>query len=254
MNKDCKIVTEGCEEIFNWINLQDEVGEESITDWLLYHISKQSPNIYYKLFSKIKEARVTGADFEFWILNKTKSLKTRIQAKRLRKGKDHYASILYSNKHGLQIDKLISNSVANKARPFYAFYNNENEQTKCGRNITNEGVYIVCANELNRDIVNKPRKKVYTKDLISKSIALSCWFCCPLCQRNMNDSIEEFLNTYYTFDGLDNSGITENIPNYISEFISTMKEYEEERFEAWEREYQSQLNGVKGIWVIDNRK
>lgn len=253
MDGDCKIVTENCGEVYDWINLQNEVGEESITDWLLHSISKKSSNIYYQLFNKIQEARVTGADFEFWILTNTINLKSRIQAKRLRKGKDHYSSIIYANKHGLQIDKLINNSILNQARPFYAFYNNENEQTQCGRNIINQGVYIVCANEINRDVVNQPRKVIDTKFLINKSIPLSCWFCCPLCVRNENNSIQGFLKNYYSYDGLDISGLTEKVPQYVSEFINLKNEYNDEKMDTWIKEYENKIENIKGLWIIDNR-
>ena len=55
------------EYIYNWINRQNHVKEESLTDWLLYEISQQCDFIYYQAFSRHEEAQ-NGSDWEWWIL------------------------------------------------------------------------------------------------------------------------------------------------------------------------------------------
>lgn len=253
MNKECKIVTDCSKEIYDWQTFQPEVGEESITDWLLYKSSVQSTRIHYQLFNKIQEARTTGADFEFWILTKTINFKARIQAKRLRKGKDHYSAIHYSNKHGLQIDKLIKDSSKNSARPFYAFYNNEDSTTSCKNNSKGQGVYISCANKLNKDIINQPRQRIDTNFLISRSIPFSCWFCCPLCKLNRNNSIVQFLKEYYNFEGLEFDGLTEIIPEYLNQLLEIKESENDEKLSGWMSEYKEDIDNIKSIWIIDER-
>ncbi len=46
---------------------QPHVKEESITDWLLYDISKNNSNIYYHAFTRNEES-LNGTDWEWWIL------------------------------------------------------------------------------------------------------------------------------------------------------------------------------------------
>lgn len=40
-------------DIFDWIEAQPEVKEESITDWLLYELTKRCKNVIYKSFSRL---------------------------------------------------------------------------------------------------------------------------------------------------------------------------------------------------------
>ena len=96
--------------VAKWIASQDGVGEESINDWLLFNLSEKASNLKYKKFSRVQEANKTGADWEWWFVEAQYSLKLRVQAKRLRRGKDVYPSLAYANRHGLQIEKLLSDA------------------------------------------------------------------------------------------------------------------------------------------------
>ena len=92
----CKTIKECSKEVFNWISKQKEVNEESITDWTLYKANDLEPRIKYIEFDRFKEARLTGADFEMWIIDNSYNFKARIQAKRLRIGKDHYPKMWHA--------------------------------------------------------------------------------------------------------------------------------------------------------------
>jgi hypothetical protein len=70
MNIACKHFSDASAYISNWIVAQPSVGEESITDWLLYTLSSNIASLQYKKFTRHQESRVTGADWEWWILGK----------------------------------------------------------------------------------------------------------------------------------------------------------------------------------------
>lgn len=252
----CKTIKECSKEVFNWISKQKEVNEESITDWTLYKANDLEPRIKYIEFDRFKEARLTGADFEMWIIDNSYNFKARIQAKRLRIGKDHYPSIAYANKYGLQIEKLIDNAKANGFRPFYAFYNNEQETSRCGMDIKDEGIYLACAEELYRDIILNPRTRISTNSLISKSTPFSCWFCCPLCDLKNYNGLPDYLKRYFDFKNNDDSnlGFENKIPNHILNLLEISNKNSSELTDIWIKENGNKFEDVKRLIVFDNRK
>lgn len=255
----CTTVKKCSREVLKWIDQQDEVGEESITDWLLYKLNDMESQISYRLFNRIEEARITGADFELWILTNNLHFKARVQAKRLRQNNNHYNSIAYANDYGYQIVKLRTDAAVRGFRPLYAFYNHERLNSQCGDHIKNEGVYLSCANILYRDIMQQPRQLINTQFLMNRSTPFSCWFCCPLCNNKgcESKSIVGFLNKYHDFG--DNEklpiGITEGIPGYITSFVE-IKSNSKSKFtyQAWEKEFASFIKDINGLIVIDRRK
>ncbi len=118
----CDDFREASEYVFNWINGQPSVGEESITDWLLYNLSLTVPTLKYKKFTKHEEAKKTGADWEWWFVDNYKGLSLRVQAKRIMKDKDNYDGLAHTNRHGLQIEKLIDDARRKNSLPFYSLY------------------------------------------------------------------------------------------------------------------------------------
>ena len=76
-----------------------------LLDWLLFNISSKINRITYKSFTRNEEAKITGADWEWWFLYRKFSYKFRVQAKKIKTKGDNYSSIVYSNKYGLQIDR-----------------------------------------------------------------------------------------------------------------------------------------------------
>ena len=79
----CKEFIDKSKYVYNWMKKQPSVGEESITDWLLFALSESLTSLKYKTFSRHKEARETGADWEWWFVDDKKALCLRIQAKKL---------------------------------------------------------------------------------------------------------------------------------------------------------------------------
>lgn len=122
MNSVCQHLQESAAYIRNWLEKQPGVKEESLTDWLLFDTATRVPNISYRAFTRHEEARETGADWEWWFVFPTKSFRFRVQAKKLSPTNDNYPELARTNRHGLQIDKLLSNSESANAIPLYAFY------------------------------------------------------------------------------------------------------------------------------------
>jgi hypothetical protein len=255
----CTSIKSCSQEILKWIIQQDEVGEESITDWLLYKLNDLDLNISYQLFNRIQEARTTGADFEFWILTNNFNFKARVQAKRLRQNKDHHSSIAYTNKHGYQIEKLRTDARTNGFRPLYAFYNHERLNSQCRGHIRDEGVYLSCAHTLYRDIIQQPRQVINTQFLMNRSTPFSCWFCCPLCDKlsPKGKTLIDFLKAYHDLGDNEDlpSGITEETPSYVSSFVE-LKSSDKSNFtsQTWEKEFQMFIKDISGLLVIDKRK
>lgn len=80
----CRVAVDSSMEVKNWIDQQNGVKEESITDWLLYNMSKNSRgSILYHGFSRHEES-CNGADWDWWIACGHGYLRLRVQAKRLR--------------------------------------------------------------------------------------------------------------------------------------------------------------------------
>ena len=235
------------QEIFKWITKQNSVNEESISDWLMYKLNDLNSNIKSIQFNRFEESHTTGADYELWVINHTNANRYRIQAKRLRTGQDQYYGIAYTNKSGMQIEKLIIDAEKKDYIPLYSFYNNENIYSKCAQNIKNEGVYIADAYELFEEIINKPKTHISSDFLISKSVPISCLFCCPLTHYFNNRFIERYLNKDSSKQGIYS---LENLPNYVNTILNSKQKNIEEWFK---KEFSYDLNNVCGLIVIDNR-
>src|SRR5271156_2283041 len=89
---------------------QPQVKEESLTDWFLDWTALHCREFHYTLFNRHEEGKITGADWEWWILGESNALKMRVQAKRLKDNDDNYPDLARSNAHGLQIEKLIADA------------------------------------------------------------------------------------------------------------------------------------------------
>lgn len=82
LKTDCENLKESSLYIKRWIDGQPEVKEESISDWLLFDMSQKIRRIVSKSFTRHEEAKLTGADWEWWILYSNVAYKFRVQAKR----------------------------------------------------------------------------------------------------------------------------------------------------------------------------
>lgn len=122
MPSECDILIEAAEYLGRWLTLQPAVKEESLTDWLLFDVSSKTPRIRYATFTRHQEARKTGADWEWWFLYPSASFRWRIQAKKSDPVGDNYPALVYTNRYGLQIDKLIADAKTVNAVPAYVFF------------------------------------------------------------------------------------------------------------------------------------
>ncbi|MDR0287324.1 MAG: hypothetical protein LBI03_06450 [Clostridiales bacterium] len=180
-------------EIINgWINNQIHVKEESLTDWMLYKMSKIIKNIKYIAFNRHDEA-FNGSDWEWWVLRPKFAYRFRIQAKKLKGGNENNrASIKYRNKNGKQIDLLLTAACTDNFYPLYLFYSSskpENQLSSFHHPKLREmiewckdcknGAFISPACEVYKLINNKKRGRLQDDKLLDISISLSSfdYFC-----------------------------------------------------------------------------
>jgi hypothetical protein len=261
--KQCAEVTLISKEIKNWLLKQPEVNEESLTDWLLYQISAKVKNTIQIKFSRRKEAKKTGADWEWWFLFKRINYKMRVQAKKINCEKDYYKGIAYKNKYGLQIEALLRDAILTNSIPFYAFYTSIAEKAMCPKNPFDEGVFIAGANTIHKTFITGGKRKIFPQDLLGISNALSCFFCCPFI--SYITGLYCFFNNYYTLDtnkreyadsiqkeqkmSNDNLGIYTSLPDYILPLLQP----ENINLPYYEKEFKGFINNVNSIVICDFR-
>lgn len=272
--------------IKQWISEQPRVKEESLTDWLLFEVSLKNPTIYYQAFSRHEEA-VNGADWEWWILTSEDFYSSRsqslcayrffVQAKKLlSQNEDNYPLIHYSNKHGLQIEHLISKAKLYNAFPLYMFYSAtepEIEKQKdnlrlvapkimeCCRNCSN-GCFLSDAHDV-YDLISSGRKQLSDIELLNHSYKLSLLdelFTYPV--RSYEQMLSKFnqelikvlesrgeISQYKAPNVYGIKHFGKGIPDYLSLFI----EQHSEDISWFETEMKRSLPNVGGIGVIDLR-
>jgi hypothetical protein len=165
--------------IADWMRAQNEVKEESITDSYLYRLSQLLPNIVYQSFSRWDEARRTGADWEWWFILPTRSLRLWVQAKKLRLGRNCRADLARKNKHGGQLAMLLKRARKNNAIPIYAFYSPDiSTPNACGSVSIGHGVLITHA--MSVWSLLRSTGKITDSKLIGISRAAACLPCCML--------------------------------------------------------------------------
>jgi hypothetical protein len=228
----CDVLRQSSIYIFNWMNKQSKVKEESLTDWLLFDLSERSKRIHYILFNRHEEGRVTGADWEWWFVSNNSSLRIRVQAKIAVERKDLYPELLRQNQHGFQIDKLLIDAQIQNAIPMYAFFSPVHAENICDLNLLQpEGVYLASANRINSEFILPGKKKILAKDILAISNPLSCISCCPLSKNkiytNKIDQVEipiHYFQQYYPEEfGSENEqqGVHETIPRYVRALLSS---------------------------------
>jgi len=253
----CKEFIDKSKYVYNWINKQPSVGEESLTDWLLFALSESLPSVKYKSFTRHEEAKETGSDWEWWFVDVHQALCFRIQAKKISEKKDNYFSIAYQNQYGMQIEKLIDNAQNNNFLPFYIFYYASQRKTKvlCSDTLWNKfdcGIFISSATKLYNDFILNGRKKVTPQDILIRSNP----FYCLVCSHSLKNvqSIYEHLKMYYPdiLETNSNSlepGLHKEIPPYIQillKFNGNIPKYEEE--------FKEQTKEIKNLIVVDLRE
>lgn len=259
-------VSEYC---FNWLNSQPHVKEESLTDWLLYNVSKSNLKVFYQTFTRNEEAQ-NGSDWEWWILTQNYGISSAyrllVQAKKLNSKGDNYPLIAYSNKNGMQIDLLIQEAKVRKALPLYAFYScchpDINEQR---RNINyipesllkwcnncKNGCYLTSAIALHKKAFDSPRHNIAEQNLIDCSFALSIldklW--------NENGGAHDLLlslNSHCTNNFENASGCIHSFKQ-LPAYVSILIERNQEDLSWLESEFRRDVENLSGVVVIDTRQ
>lgn len=242
--------------------MQPNVGEESITDWVLYEVSKRIKKSGYIKFNRHQEARKTGADWEWWFIGNTKSLRLRVQAKKIEGTKDVYPALAYTNQYGLQIEKLIEDSKSVNAIPIYALYAAPQvaPNTKCRRKEVNgvsQGIFLIEANSIFSSYISPGRKVVSSASLIANSTPLPCLFCCSI-KFDTEDAVLRlrklimhlFLPGEGKSDFGDNVGLHDEYPNYVHQILNNL---DQSTPDWWEREFSRWIDGFDAVMVFDYR-
>lgn len=248
---DCDILASLAAYVGNWVTRQPAVKEESLTDWLLFEASNRSPRIRYVAFSRHAEARLTGADWEWWFLFRSANWKFRVQAKKIN-AVDNYPGLAYSNAHGMQIEKLREDSKAENAIAMYAFYSQPNAAGHCPRSSPDCGVFVAGAEQVYSDFIRPGRAQVSVDALLKRSRPLQCMVCCPL---DGAGDMEGFLRHYFATeleskDGDEAArGRHKEAPRYVLQLLAAQGPPA-----SWEQELRHHFAGIGGIAVVDLRE
>lgn len=249
----------------HWMTRAHAVGEESLTDWLLFELSEKIPQVRYVKFTRFDEARSTGADWDWWFVGRDVSMAWRIQAKKLVAGADHYGDLARANRFGLQSEKLLESSGSANLLAFYALYHAAQGKQKlmCGGMSdlsVDEGIFLTAARTTYDNFVKGGRKRVDASDVIGISNPLSCVFCCPLIMdgpRPPVQGIYSYVQHYYpdAVGQTTNSNIHPGLHNHVPAHINALLQLGNERTPDWpETEFGDIAQQTGGLLVFDLRE
>jgi hypothetical protein len=208
-------------EVYDFIDFVNDVGEESITDYLVWQWRKLNKKFNYLNVDKHTrhfENKVSGADFELelWILTKSNNLSFVFQAKKIIPDYDAYCSKLnYKNGTNRQLDVLINYAKLKNKLPFYLFYSpaDNNTKTKCPRNnILNSSLFMTDAYSVDNLTVNFKGKKLSKNRILDETNPFHCLFCCPL----SDNEFATYFSKYFPNLSENHSFDNPEIPNYVN--------------------------------------
>jgi hypothetical protein len=253
MNNLCNIFNAAASYVHHWIERQPAVKEETLTDWLLFEISERTNLVRYRMYTRHEEARLTGADWEWWFVGSKSNLRLRVQAKKALGTKDLYPDLMRTNAYGLQIEKLIADSKAVNAIPMYAFFSSLSASGLCGRRgPKQEGVFLSSAHRIQSRFLVSGRSKITPAQVLAISNPISCAFCCPLSDRS--DSSVDYFRQYFSEgfvsaqDESSKSGIHDQLPDYVMALLSSNQEILSEGLRTDEAP-----QGFNSLLVVDLR-
>jgi hypothetical protein len=256
----CRELTKLSAEVYRWAVSQTSVGEESLTDWLLYTASERLPFVRYHKFTRHQEARDSGADWDWWFVDNHQAFGLRIQAKRLRPLENHYASLAHRNRYRRQIDLLRESAKKANLVALYSFYSSESNPTSilCGGgaiSAVGQGVFLASAGAVYKKLFSGKRGAISAGELVGIANPLPCLACCSIAQIGSPDrpvaSLYRHFERYFpdeTHDSeLRHPGIHESPPPYVA---SLLRRGREESGETWDREFAENVPGTKAIFVV----
>ena len=254
---DLKLITKF---VGDWLYKQPNVNENTLTEYLLYMISKSIRGVYYKTFSQKDEGLKTGADWQWWIIFKDGSYKMRVQAKKeIDRTFDFYRKSPKASTH--QLNMLISDAQKGNYIPFYSLYSTTDLGTLCPFSKKGEGVYLASAYRIKEIIDSSGNYKQSSDDIVKNSLLLSCFFCCNLLRTRKVTDFDAFVKRFYpeiAFNNIDEEilsnsrlGFYKNLPNYIMLF---MERYSDPTLNDWyTSEFRDELADIGGLVVLDLR-
>lgn len=140
-------------------------GEVTITESNLLELRRLHPDVVYlHTFASHQESK-SGADWEWHIIGQRRTLKMRVQAKRVQRDNVLKIRHLVRRYNLQQRDLLIDAAQANKMRPMYCFYRAESQRNILGQQLARPQTGCLLA-----DARNVP---LDTRSLIS--IEWACW-------------------------------------------------------------------------------
>ncbi|MEQ8908714.1 MAG: hypothetical protein RIC95_05950 [Vicingaceae bacterium] len=240
-------------EVYDFIDFVNDVGEESITDYLVWQWRKLNKKFNYLSVDKHTrqfENKVSGADFELelWILTKSNNLSFVFQAKKIIPEYNAYCSKLnYKNGTQRQLDVLINYAKSIKKLPFYLFYSpsDNKTKTKCPQNnILNSALFITDAYSVNNLTVRFKGKRLSKNRILEETNPFHCLFCCPLFDDVFTDYFTEYFPTLAENHSFDNTAI----PNYVNAIANNELQDVAGLIE------QNNLTVYRNIGVLDLRK
>jgi hypothetical protein len=241
-------------DTWDFIEYVPDVGEESITDYLVWQWRKLNNKFNFlnvKKHTRQFENSISGADFELelWILSRKQSLSFVFQAKKLLKNYNGYTNKLnYQNGANRQVDVLINYARSVRKIPFYILYAQPNNSTRtiCPLNeIEKTALFMTDAFTIDKLTVNFQNRRLSKDRILQETNPFHCLFCCPITR----DSLTEYLKRYFpTLTQQEMLYETNEIPNYV-EMIASNEIQNIEEFIL-----QNELTRFRNIGVLDLRK
>ena len=238
-------------EVYDFIDYVNDVGEESITDYLVWQwrkLNKKFNFLNVEKHTRHFENKVSGADFELelWILTKSNNLSFVFQAKKIIPDYNAYCSKLnYRNGGNRQIDVLINYAKTKNKLPFYLFFSPVDEDTSpmCNHMINKTALFMADAYTID-DITQKCKNKKLSKNtILEKTNPFHCLFCCPLTEYSLLDYIQTYFQKV-----MDNFSSENNkTPSYVYAILNNELGNETELIEK------NKLNIYRNIGVLDLR-
>jgi hypothetical protein len=224
----CIAVSALSARLADWQREQAAVGEESMTDWLLFELASRIPTMRYQKFSRHREARETGADWEWWFVFDDGVFGARVQAKRIKPKEDNYPSLAYANQYGLQIEMLRADAAKNHLPAFYLIYSpgNLGSPLLCAGAVPHRdsGAFLASATDFYRSFIEPGRCVVSDTQILSRSNPIECVACCPVNAGSTLQGLRMYLRRYYSSEaGIDENqdiGFRSALPWYATRVLS----------------------------------
>jgi hypothetical protein len=172
-------------ETWAHLELGPELGygqpdERALMDHHLIELSRQHQERVRVRKFDLAEETVSGADFEWWIVDDNGSLGMRVQAKKLDLSRSAYRQLRHGGDGHSQVDQLIGRAQAHGLLPLYLFFNGptEGSQTdRCPRHTGEErGCTLARADEVKQVIEHETTSAA---EVAAISWPWQCLLCCP---------------------------------------------------------------------------